>query len=323
MRYHCIHCYHELEVLPAGGECPSCGRRYPRVAGLLDLRVAPDCYLSLDDERAKAERLAGHETDTDVLGLASVYYSMTDDVDEARRRRFLAHIAHAESRGSALAAAIPAGSRVLEVGCGTGGFLVAARRAGLEVVGADVATRWLVVARRRLADRGLSAPIVGANAERLPWADASFDVVVADSVLEHLADPLAALREWRRVVRPGGRLLVWSPNRYTLLPDPHVGLWGLGWLPRRWAPAYVRLRRGLPWSVRPLSTREALDLAAKAGWRAVEAGPIEVPASWARGAATRAAIRSYRVACATRAGRAIVGHVGPLWQVSACREEAA
>jgi ubiquinone/menaquinone biosynthesis C-methylase UbiE len=290
---------------------------------MLDLRVAPDCYLGLDDERAKAERLARHEAGTDMLELASVYYSMTDDVDERRRRRFLAHIAHAEARGTALATMIAEGSRVLEVGCGTGGFLVAARRAGLEVVGADVATRWLVVARRRLADRGLSAPLVGANAERLPWADASFDVVVADSVLEHVADPLAALREWRRVARPGGRLLVWSPNRYSLLPDPHVGLWGLGWLPRRWAPAYVRLRRGLPWSVRPLSAREGLALAEVAGWRGAEAGSPEVPDAWARGAVSKAAIRSYRTACATGVGRAVAGRVGPLWQVVASRGEAA
>lgn len=319
----CTYCYRRLDIRPAGAACAGCGRRFPRVAGLLDLRVAPDCYLGLDAERAKAERLAEHEAETDTVGLASIYYAMTEDVNEARRRRFLAHIAHAEARGAALAAMIAPGSRVLEVGCGTGGFLVAARRAGLEVVGADVATRWLVVARRRMADRGVTATIVGANAERLPWADASFDVVVADSVLEHVADPLAALREWRRVARPGGRLLVWSPNRFSLLPDPHVGLWGLGWLPRHWAPSYVRLRRGLPWSVRPLATREALDLARVAGWRGATAGPPEVPASWARGRWSRAAIRSYQRAISGTLGRAVVGRIGPLWQVVATREEAA
>ena len=86
-----------------------------------------------------------------------------------------------------------------------------------------------------------------ASADRLPWPDGTFAAVVADSVLEHCDDPLAALREWRRVLRPGGRLVVWSPNRFAPVVDPHVRLWGIGFLPRRWAMAYSRRRRGGAW----------------------------------------------------------------------------
>src|SRR5262249_6655822 len=226
-------------------------------------------------------------------GLARAYYDMTADVDARRRARFLAHIAGAEARGSALATLLPAEGSILEVGCGTGGLLAAATMAGREVIGADIATPWLVVARRRLADRGLSVPLVGAEAARLPWADASFDAVVADSLLEHLDDPATALREWHRVVRPGGRLIVWSPNRWSALTDPHVGLWGLGWMPRAWVPAYVRWRRGIPWTVRPLSPREAKHLAIRSGWDGVRVEPASVFAGAGRSRREQGLIRAY------------------------------
>ena len=82
----------------------------------------------------------------------------------------------------------------------------------------------------------MTAPLVAASADRLPWPDASFATVVADSVIEHCDDPLAAIRELRRVLRPGGRLVLWSPNRFAPVVDPHVRLWGVGYLPRPWAP---------------------------------------------------------------------------------------
>ena len=180
----------------ADGSCAGCGREFPDVAGLPDLRVSADRYLDLPGERAKAERLAGLAPDLDLKGLAEAYYAMTPDVEPRRRGFYLNHILGAEARGRALASLLPRSGRILEVGCGTGGLLAAGRRMGLTIEGSDVALRWLVVARRRLDDLGLTARLVAASAERLPYPDASFDAVVADSVLEHLDDPGQALREW-------------------------------------------------------------------------------------------------------------------------------
>jgi SAM-dependent methyltransferase len=288
---------------------------------LPDLRLASDRYLDLRAERAKAERLdaLAAAPGSDVMRVAAAYYAMTDDVLDARRERFLRHIRGAEARGAVLASRLAADGPVLEIGCGTGGLLVAAAQAGHMVAGVDIAARWLVVARRRLADHGLRVPLIAAQAERLPWKDAMFSCVVADSVLEHLDDPGRALAEWLRVLRPGGSLVVWSPNRYTLLTDPHVGLWGIGLLPRRWLPGYLKFRGRCVWPPRVLSAREALGLARCAGFARLEIGPPEVSREWARSrpSGERLAIAVYDRLRRISPTRKVLETLGPLWELKA------
>jgi SAM-dependent methyltransferase len=305
--------------------CAGCGRRFPEVAGLPDLRVASDRFLDLAGERAKAIRLARIAPGVDLEGLAEAYYAMTPDVEARRRGFYLGHILGAEARGAALASLLPRSGKILEVGCGTGGLLAAASRIGLDIEGLDIALRWLVVARRRLDDLGFSVPLIGASADRLPYPDASFDAVVADSVLEHLDDPRAAVAEWARVLRPGGSLLVWSPNRYSLAVDPHVRLWGVGWLPRGWMPAYVRWRRGGAWPPPCLSAGEARRLAAGAGFESIEVEAPSIPEGWARTrpATQRALIAAYSSARRAKGSRALLRAFGPLWQLRATRRGAA
>jgi ubiquinone/menaquinone biosynthesis C-methylase UbiE len=305
--------------------CPDCGRTFPTVAGLPDLRIASDRFLDLGGERAKAERLAAIAPGVDLEGLAEAYYAMTPDVEPRRRRYYLGHILGAEDRGSALADLLPPGGPILEVGCGTGGLLAAAARRGLAIEGTDIALRWLVVAARRLEDRGLRVPMVAASADRLPYPDWSFDAVVADSVLEHLDDPAGAVREWARVLRPGGTLLAWSPNRYALTVDPHVRLWGLGWLPRAWMPTYVRWRRGGAWPPPCLSPGEARRMASEAGFEAIEVEAPAISESWARSrpASERRLIAVYDSVRRAEGLRTLLRTFGPLWQLRAIRQGAA
>ncbi len=308
-----------VDIGKRGLVCRGCLRRFPLVAGLPDLRLSSDRYLDLASERAKAELLHALEPATNLDGIAEAYYAMTDDIVDHRRARFLRHITGAEARGEALASRLPRQGRTLEVGCGTGGLLVAAARSGRSIVGVDIASRWLVVARRRLADRGVSVPLIAAEAEHLPWPDETFDTVVADSVLEHLDDPSLALREWRRILRPGGRLIVWSPNRFTLTTDPHVGLWGIGVLPRKWVPGYLRLRGRSDWLPRTLSGAEARRLALTTGWSAPKLCAPPVSREWAR---TRPKVeqiphRLYELARRLPLTRSLLVTLGPLWELQA------
>jgi 2-polyprenyl-3-methyl-5-hydroxy-6-metoxy-1,4-benzoquinol methylase len=105
---------------------------------------------------------------------------------------------------------VRAGDRVLDVGCGEGAFTAALARAGARVVGIDVAAEPLRRARARLPDLELDLRVVTPHG---PWAleDASFDVVWAGEVIEHVLDTAAWLSEVRRVLRSGGALVLTTP----------------------------------------------------------------------------------------------------------------
>jgi len=96
--------------------------------------------------------------------------------------------------------AASAGSRLLDVGCGTGHHLARYRRLGFEVVGVDGSADMLAHARAANPD----VPLQRADLQNLPFSDASFDVVLSIEVLRYLPEPALALREMARVLRPGG-----------------------------------------------------------------------------------------------------------------------
>jgi ubiquinone/menaquinone biosynthesis C-methylase UbiE len=99
------------------------------------------------------------------------------------------------------------GAAILDVGCGTGVLARRLARAnGGRVVGLDVTPAMLDVARAAASRDGLAVEWREGAAERLPFADAEFDLVTCQFALMFFADRAAALAEMRRVLRPGGRL---------------------------------------------------------------------------------------------------------------------
>ena len=108
--------------------------------------------------------------------------------------------------------------RVLDYGCGSGYGSARIAAGAVEVIGVDVADDAVTYAREQFAGDKLHFQAID-PAERLPFEDASFDTVLSFQVFEHVANTTHYLSEIRRVLAPGGQLLLVTPDRSTrLLP---------------------------------------------------------------------------------------------------------
>ena len=112
---------------------------------------------------------------------------------------------------------LPVGGRLLDVGCGTGNLVRAARDAGHDAIGVEPDPEMAALAGSRLG-----GDVAVAGLPELPHADDGFDVVVAGFVLNHVDDPRAGARELVRVAAPGGvvRATIWGST-----PPPQAVMW--------------------------------------------------------------------------------------------------
>ena len=113
--------------------------------------------------------------------------------------------------------------RVLEVGIGTGLNIPHYNKSRVsKITGVDPALRLHQLVRRRIDRTGLNVELIGQFAEKLPLDDASFDSILITYTLCSIADPVAALREMRRVLVPGGKLFFCE---HGSAPDDAVRRW--------------------------------------------------------------------------------------------------
>ena len=156
---------------------------------------------------------------------------------------------------------VPAGSRVLDVACGTGNVAIPLARRGARVTGVDIAPNLLEQARQRAADEGLEIGFDEGDAERLPYPDATFDAVVTMFGAMFAPQPELVVAESARVLKPGGLLAManWTPGglagQMFQVTAKHVGApmgiappvhWGHPMVVRgRLAPSFERLEMDL------------------------------------------------------------------------------
>jgi ubiquinone/menaquinone biosynthesis C-methylase UbiE len=109
------------------------------------------------------------------------------------------------------------GTRALDVACGTGNLAIPLAKAGAVTTGVDIAPNLLVQARERAAAEGLSITFDEGDAEQMPYAEATFDLVVSMFGAMFAPRPEAVASELARVLKPGGRLGManWNPASFT------------------------------------------------------------------------------------------------------------
>ena len=187
------------------------------------------------------------------------------------------------SRSLARLGEVRAGQRVLDVGCGTGGAArLLADELGCEVVGVDITAAFIAAAEWLSAATGLAGRtrFLCADAARTPLADASFDAIWCQHALMNMPDVPAVLAEWRRLLAPGGRVLL---HEVVAGDNPEPLALPVPWA-RSAATSHLQRREGLEASLAaaglvPLEVRDVTETAL--AWRRKhgrrEAGTASAP----------------------------------------------
>jgi ubiquinone/menaquinone biosynthesis C-methylase UbiE len=139
---------------------------------------------------------------------------------------------------------LTSGSRLLDAGCGSGQYAVAFAERGYQVTAVDLAPEMIARARGHAEEHGVEVEWRVGEVARIADADASYDAIHARVVLQFVPDVVAALKEFRRVLRPGGRF-------YASVPGSLSPIYNQSW--RRFVdPHLVGNRYLVPWELEAL-----------------------------------------------------------------------
>jgi 2-polyprenyl-3-methyl-5-hydroxy-6-metoxy-1,4-benzoquinol methylase len=278
--FYCPACAHEVERCEQSYVCTACKREFPVLFGIADFRLRSDRYLSLEEERAKAAALHQAAQTRSFEQLLAYYYEITGDVTPDRARRFASYAARGPARASLVFerfGALASDARLLDIGCGAGGALLAASTRFASVVGLDIALRWLVICRKRLDEAGVNATLVCADAAAPPFAPGQFSHVLGMDVAEHVGDLGAVLAGVRAQLRSGGLFWLSASNRRWIGPHPAVGVWAAAYRPARLRMTGKGANRYDPLRFTALlSPGEVKRVCEHAGFEVLNVGPRQI-----------------------------------------------
>jgi SAM-dependent methyltransferase len=175
----------------------------------------------MDERGGSAEATAEHDIATrESIRIQAEDHPLIDDAPSTSINQHVGRLMHIKAYEVAAESAMSVD--VLDVGCNTGYGTILLARFGRRVVGVDVSPRAIEAATAAAVDG--RPEFLAIDGVSLPFADASFDLVTSFQVLEHVLDPVPYLREIARVLRPGGSVVLTTPNAATRL-DPGMTPW--------------------------------------------------------------------------------------------------
>ena len=142
-------------------------------------------------------------------GVIATWYAKNTSRD---RRRF-------DAVARAVAERVPPGGRVLEVAPGPGYLAIEIAQSGRQVAALDISKSFVRMARENASRAGVAIDVRHGNAAAMPFADASFDLVVCMAAFKNFSDPAGALDEMHRVLKPGGQASIYDLRKDAALQD--------------------------------------------------------------------------------------------------------
>jgi SAM-dependent methyltransferase len=257
LKLQCLICQQPLDAVSSEITCSHCGQSYRQTAGIVDFRH-PTHGKQNKQQQKLVDIMCAQLPQATYEQLLDLFFAHRDFRNQPPHLidHYRQYIQKQLERGyhfttmflDRLAAYFPINSRslALEIGCGTGASLISLASRYDFVVGIEPNLPTLLLARKALAERNIdNVWLIQGYGQHLPFADACFDYVTAQNVLEHVFELDVVIADIARVLRPQGTFAADSRNRFDLfLPEPHVKIRWVGFLPRRLAFIYVKWRTG-------------------------------------------------------------------------------
>lgn len=247
IQWSCPACQGDLDAREDRYSCRKCPADYPLVAELPDFRVDAPAWIDFDHDRARAihvDAVARKEgLQAAILDVFRNSRKFDERKSQYRLNQVMAGIEKCSREMSGWLDPLT-NAPSFDLGVGPGQFVAAAARQGQVMSGIDVSLEWLMVAKHWARSFGVEPMLAGALAERLPLKDGALGSVISYDVIEHVGDQKRYASEIGRVLAPGGTIAMVTPNRFSLSPEPHAHVWGVGYLPVKWQAGWVKLMSG-------------------------------------------------------------------------------